>query len=194
MHYMNEGNDINRSDYANGYCLFAFDLTPDLSAHFANHWNLIKHGTIRIEVGFEIDAEFDNVIEIDSSRQVIADYKSQSPFILKKHLESCSNSHSKLPVAPCFYIPVCSKNPRSSHPTHMSSHTCTNMEKIDFIIDIQGFHDKNGDFLLKEVAVLGVDCNYFAHWIIKPACDSNTLPRGILATNSYLTVYHHGIE
>ena len=86
IHYINEGNDINRSDYANGYCLFAFDLTPDLSAHFANHWNLVKHGTIRIEVGFEkaltqtincvLYAEYDNMLEIDASRQVIAYYNS----------------------------------------------------------------------------------------------------------------------
>ena len=86
IHYMNEGNDINRLDYANGYCLFVFDLTPDLSAHCANHWNLVKHGTIRIEVGFEkaliqtincvLYAKYDNVLEIDSSRQVIADYNS----------------------------------------------------------------------------------------------------------------------
>lgn len=86
LHYMNEGNAINRFQYANGYCLFAFDLTPDLSAHFAGHWNLVKNGTIRIEVRFEkpltktinciLYAEFDNVLEIDSARQVIVDFNS----------------------------------------------------------------------------------------------------------------------
>ncbi|KAL6416707.1 hypothetical protein ACFW04_011470 [Cataglyphis niger] len=64
--------------------LFAFDLTPDLSANYAGHWNLVKHGSLRLEVRFEkalaetvnciIYAEFDNVIEIDSSRQVIVDF------------------------------------------------------------------------------------------------------------------------
>ena len=68
------------------------------------------------------------------------------------------------------------------------------MEKLDYIIDIQAFHDKNGDFLPKEIAVIGVDCNYFAHWIIKPPCKSSSLPKGILATKSYLSVYQHGIE
>lgn len=84
IHYMNEGNDIARIDYPEGYCLFAFDLTPDLSAHFAGHWNLVKNGTIRVEVRFDkpltktinciLYAEFDNVLEIDASRQVIVDF------------------------------------------------------------------------------------------------------------------------
>lgn len=84
MHYMNEGNDIDRTEYPDEYCLFAFDLTPDLSAHFTEHWNLVKNGTIRIEVRFDrplaktincvLYAEFDNVLEIDASRQVIVDF------------------------------------------------------------------------------------------------------------------------
>jgi len=84
IHFLNEGNSINRDDYSKGYTLFAFDLTPDLSANFAGHWNLIKHGSLRLEVRFEkpleetvncvVYAEFDNVIEIDSSRQVIVDF------------------------------------------------------------------------------------------------------------------------
>src|SRR5436309_1881370 len=83
IHFLNEGNSINR-DYSKGYTLFAFDLTSDLSANFAGHWNLIKHGSLRLEVRFEkpleetvncvVYAEFDNVIEIDSSRQVIVDF------------------------------------------------------------------------------------------------------------------------
>jgi hypothetical protein len=33
-----EGNDISRSEYANGYTLFAYDLTPDLAED--DHLNL----------------------------------------------------------------------------------------------------------------------------------------------------------
>jgi len=71
-------------DYANGYTLFAFNLTPDLSANCAGHWNLVKYGSLRLEVRFEkalsvpinclIYAEFDNVLEIDFSYQVIVDF------------------------------------------------------------------------------------------------------------------------
>lgn len=84
IHYLNEGIDINRTSYSKGYCLFAFDLTPDLSAHFSSHWSLVRTGSVRIEVRFEqaltetincvVYAEFDNVLEIDSNRNVITDF------------------------------------------------------------------------------------------------------------------------
>ena len=57
---------------------------PDLSANCAGHWNLVKHGSLRLEVRFEkalsvtinciVYAEFDNVLKIDFSRQVIVDF------------------------------------------------------------------------------------------------------------------------
>lgn len=84
IHFLNEGNIIKRDQYSRGYCLYAFDLTPDLSAHCASHWNLVKQGCVRIEVHFSealaqtlnciVYAEFDNVLEIDSSRQVTLDF------------------------------------------------------------------------------------------------------------------------
>lgn len=84
IHFLNEGNCIDRIEYKKGYTLFAFDLTPDLSAHCPSHWNLIRNGSVRIEVGFHealahtvnciVYAEYDNVLEIDASRQVIVDF------------------------------------------------------------------------------------------------------------------------
>ncbi|KAH9632615.1 hypothetical protein HF086_001858 [Spodoptera exigua] len=86
IHFLNEGNAISREQYAKGYCLLAFDLTPDLSANSSAHWNLIKHGSVRLEVRFEysliqtinciVYAEFDNIIEIDKNRNVTVDYSS----------------------------------------------------------------------------------------------------------------------
>ncbi|XP_033107266.1 uncharacterized protein F54H12.2-like [Anneissia japonica] len=68
------GNQISREDYARGYSLFAFDLTPDLSN--SGHFNLIKRGNIRLEIQFAtaltetinviIYSEFDSLIEIVS--------------------------------------------------------------------------------------------------------------------------------
>ena len=76
-----EGNNITRADFANGFTLFAFDLTPDLSE---GHFNLIKRGNLRIEMQFAeslptttnivVYAEFENCIEIDRSRNVLFDY------------------------------------------------------------------------------------------------------------------------
>lgn len=86
IHFLNEGNGINNNRYAKGYCLMAFDLTPDLSANSTSHWNLIKHGSVRLEVRFEnalsetinciVYAEFDNLIEIDKNRNVSVDFSS----------------------------------------------------------------------------------------------------------------------
>jgi hypothetical protein len=77
-----EGNSISRLEYAGGYTLFAFDLTPDMSE--AGHFNLIKTGNIRLEIHFSaaLDqtinclayAEYDSVLEIDKHRSILFDY------------------------------------------------------------------------------------------------------------------------
>lgn len=86
IHFHNMGNSIRRDEFADGFCLMAFDLTPDLSANATTHWNLIRHGSLRVELGFSealeatvnciVYAEFDNVIEIDKNRNVTVDYGS----------------------------------------------------------------------------------------------------------------------
>ncbi|EFA12622.1 Uncharacterized protein F54H12.2-like Protein [Tribolium castaneum] len=86
IHFLNTGNGISRDNYADGYSVAVFDLTPDLSSHNALSWNLIKNGSLRIEVGFNtaltetvnclVYGEFDSVIEIDKKRNVIVDYSS----------------------------------------------------------------------------------------------------------------------
>ncbi|XP_046587815.1 uncharacterized protein F54H12.2-like [Neodiprion lecontei] len=84
IHFLNEGNGIGRQQFAEGNCLLAFDLTPDLSANCTSHWSLIKQGTLRVEVRFDdalketvnclVYAKFDNLIEVDAARQVITDF------------------------------------------------------------------------------------------------------------------------
>lgn len=86
MHNADSGNKINRYDYMNGYCLMAFDLTPDMSASDTSYWNLVRNGNLRMEVNFDtaltetvnclVYAEFDNVIEIDRHRNVMVDFGS----------------------------------------------------------------------------------------------------------------------
>lgn len=85
IHFSDTGNAISREEYPGGFCLAAFDLTADLSSN-EPHWNLIKSGSLRVEVKFDkplaetvtivIFAEFDNLIEIDKNRNVILDYSS----------------------------------------------------------------------------------------------------------------------
>ena len=80
--YKDEGTDIQREDFKNGYAIYAFDLTPDLSD--GDHFNLIKDGSVRVDMTFRNElpntinviayAEFENVLQIDSSRNVMLDY------------------------------------------------------------------------------------------------------------------------
>jgi hypothetical protein len=78
-----EGNQITREDFPGGYALFAFDLTADLAE--GGHFNLLKQGNIRLDMKFAqalvstinviAFAEFENILEIDRSRNVLFDYK-----------------------------------------------------------------------------------------------------------------------
>ena len=78
-----EGNDITRADFAEGYAIYAFDLTPDLAE--SDHFNLARQGNVRLDLTFAealantvnviAYAEFESIIEIDKNRNVIFDYK-----------------------------------------------------------------------------------------------------------------------
>ena len=75
---------IKREDWPKGYSLFSFDLTPDYDGD--DHYALIKHGNLRLEMNFAtalshtvniiVYAEFDNIIEITSNRNIQFDYSS----------------------------------------------------------------------------------------------------------------------
>ena len=77
-----EGNGIDRSEYARGYTLFAYDLTPDLAED--DHVNLTRKGTVRLDLKFSealtntvsviCYAEFHNVIEVDRNRTIVFDF------------------------------------------------------------------------------------------------------------------------
>ena len=45
--YQDEGNTITREEYKEGYALYAFDLSPDLS--IGGHLNLVRHGNLRLD-------------------------------------------------------------------------------------------------------------------------------------------------
>jgi hypothetical protein len=77
-----EGNDIDRQEYANGYALYAFDLSPDLTD--SESFSLARQGTVRVDLTFGealastvtvvAYAEFENIIEIDRNRNVVFDF------------------------------------------------------------------------------------------------------------------------
>ena len=79
---LSEGNFINRTEYENGYTLFAYDLTSDLCS--GNHFDLVKQGNLSLNIIFKtalpkavsiiMYMEYQKLIEINKSRQVILDY------------------------------------------------------------------------------------------------------------------------
>jgi hypothetical protein len=81
--YHNTGNDISRSEFASGYAVYAFDLTPDMCGA-SDHFNVIQKGNLAIDIQFAAApaaaaslvcyGEFENTVHIDSERNVIYDY------------------------------------------------------------------------------------------------------------------------
>jgi len=77
-----EGLFITREDYANGYALYAFDLSADLGED--DHFSLVRQGNVRMAMKFAAAlnttvsviayAEFENVIEVDRDRNVVFDF------------------------------------------------------------------------------------------------------------------------
>jgi len=78
-----EGIYIDREDYANGYALYAFDLTADLGED--DPFSLVREGSVRLALKFRqaLDttvtviayAEFENVVEVDRNRNVVFDFR-----------------------------------------------------------------------------------------------------------------------
>ena len=78
-----EGLYIDRADYANGYALYAFDLTADLGED--DHFSLVREGSVRLALKFRqalattvtviAYAEFENVVEVDRNRNVVFDFR-----------------------------------------------------------------------------------------------------------------------
>lgn len=65
---------------------------------------------------------------------------------------------------------------------------------MDYVIDIQGFYDKDDCFIAKEVAVLAIDKPMIAHWITSPPHIFTELPKLVRAKNNWATRHHHGLE
>ena len=81
--YYNTGNDLTRDDFIGGNTIFAFDLTPDMCGS-SSHFNAVQRGNFAVDIKFSAAptvavslicyGEFENLIQIDSERNVIYDY------------------------------------------------------------------------------------------------------------------------
>ncbi|XP_054709220.1 uncharacterized protein F54H12.2-like [Uloborus diversus] len=73
---------LSREEFPDGYCLFHFDLSPDLCD--VAHLNLVRHSNLRLELKFKVPlpqtislmvyAEFENLIEINKARNILYDF------------------------------------------------------------------------------------------------------------------------
>ena len=80
--HKDQGIIIDRADYLNGYTLYAFDLSPDMSS--GGNFNLIRTGSVRLDMKFAtalpntinvvVYAEFENIIEINRDRNILCDF------------------------------------------------------------------------------------------------------------------------
>ena len=80
--YANTGLDFSRDEYAGGNTLYAFDLTPDM-CNTADYFNAVQRGSLSVDITFDNSqnptiamvcyGDFENVIRIDSERNVIYD-------------------------------------------------------------------------------------------------------------------------
>jgi hypothetical protein len=83
IHWTDDGYDVDREEYAKGYCIHAWDLTSDYSAD-VHQWSLRRTGTIGFELRFSaplataisciVYCEFQNILEIDADRRVSVDF------------------------------------------------------------------------------------------------------------------------
>ena len=76
--------DVSRTDYNKGYILFGFNQATDHNQVF----EVSERGSVRIDLKFDVAfahtinvigyAEYENVIQIDSARNVLLDYSNQN--------------------------------------------------------------------------------------------------------------------
>ena len=81
--YSNSGKGISREEFPKGYAIYAFDLTADMCGS-SLHFNAVQRGNFAVDIKFSVAptatvsllyyGEFENLIQLDSDRNVIYDY------------------------------------------------------------------------------------------------------------------------
>lgn len=65
---------------------------------------------------------------------------------------------------------------------------------MDLVIDIQCCKDAKSSFVAKEVAVVSIEGNHIAHWLVLPPYSAKKLPINIRAENKWLRQSLHGLD
>ena len=76
-HAQDEGNELKRDDFGNGYTFLGFDLTPD--ACDGGCFHLVQKGNLRIDIHFDAAlAQTVNVVVYDESEAVLEIVKNRN--------------------------------------------------------------------------------------------------------------------
>lgn len=65
---------------------------------------------------------------------------------------------------------------------------------MDTVVDIQFFKDINNTVVPKEVAIVALDANFIAHWLILSHTPIDVLSKSVRRENNWLTKHQHGID
>ncbi|EFN86443.1 hypothetical protein EAI_02944 [Harpegnathos saltator] len=65
---------------------------------------------------------------------------------------------------------------------------------MDVIIEVQCFRDSNDVYVLKEVAIVGINEAFVGHWILAPEYSFAELNEKSRRINNWLSLNYHGIE
>ena len=65
---------------------------------------------------------------------------------------------------------------------------------MDLIVDIQCLKIGNNITVPKEIAVVALQGDFTAHWLVSPTSPIHTLSANIIKQNRWLTRHHHGLD
>ena len=65
---------------------------------------------------------------------------------------------------------------------------------MDIVVDIQCFKDSKNSVAPKEIAIVALNGDYTAHWIIAPTDRIESLPEDVRKQNNWLTQHHHSLD
>lgn len=64
---------------------------------------------------------------------------------------------------------------------------------MEYIVDLQGFQIPINEFVVKEIAVMDTNSEYYATHLFEPPCTWNSLPPKYKCTNKWLTRNYHNL-
>lgn len=64
---------------------------------------------------------------------------------------------------------------------------------MSYILDFQGFKNADNDFIIKELAIVSTDGQFYELQLFQPPCDFNELPRQVQKQVLWLEKQYHGL-